>query len=197
MNKPFKYPIMLLATLALSIYSCNNSDSETNTKKDAEERNEEMLNRTGEADARYVVDAYADGMLEVQMAERVKDRLVSQEAKNVAEMMITEHTAMNNDMRALAEKKQISLPTQLTNMQQDDIDDVAEETGTDLDHAYTDKTVKMHKDAIDLFEKASNKANDAEIKSAFANGLPKLRSHLDMATTARDHAKEVKDQKKK
>ncbi|MDQ3110156.1 MAG: DUF4142 domain-containing protein [Bacteroidota bacterium] len=190
--------IMLLATLALATPSCTRTDdSETNTEKDAEKRNEEKFVRADEVDARYVVDAYADGMLEIQLAERVKDRLTTQEAKNTATMMITAHTAMNNDMRALAEKHQISLPTQLTNMQQDDIDDVAEETGIDLDAAYTDKTVKMHKDAIDMCEKATNKVNDPEIKNAFATALPMLRTHLDMATTARDQTKEMKDNKKK
>jgi putative membrane protein len=181
---------MLFATLAFTLPSCDRSDSETNTEKDAEKRNEEKFAREGERDADFVVDAYTDGMIEIRMAERVKGLLVTQDAKNVADMMITEHTAMNNDLRALATKKQISLPTELTRMQQDDIDDVADEAGINVDQEYLDKAVSMHRDAVDHAEKASSKANDTEVQSAFAAALPKLRSHLDMAKTARDRVNE-------
>jgi putative membrane protein len=177
---------MLIATLALTLPSCDQSNSETNTEKDADKRNEANLSNTMETDAKYMVDAYADGLMEIRMAERMKDRLTTDDAKHVAEMMITEHTAMGNEMRALAAQKQISLPTELTKNQQDDIDDCAKKTGIDLDKKYLDKTVSMHRNAIDLFEKGNDKANDADVKNAFATALPKLRSHLDMAITARD-----------
>lgn len=182
--------IMLFATLAFTLPSCSREDSETNTEKDADKRNEEKFAREGERDADFVVDAYTDAMIEIRMAERVKSMLITQEAKNVADMMITEHTAMNNDLRALATKKQISLPTELTRMQQDDIDDVADESGINIDQEYLDKAVSMHRDAIDHFEKASTKANDPEVQSVFAAALPKLRTHLDMAKTARDRVNE-------
>jgi putative membrane protein len=188
------YAVMLLATLAVTFPACNRpNDTDTNTEKDAEKRNDAKFSRADEVDADYVVNAYADGMCEIRLAERVKDRLTTQEAKDLAQMMITDHTAMGNEMRALATKNQISLPTELTKNQQDDIDDVAEKTGLDLDRAYATKTVSMHRDAIDLFERASTKVSDPEIKAAFANALPKLRSHLDMAQTTKDHVKDMKD----
>ncbi len=188
MNKLIKLSsmLMLIATLALTFPSCDRSNSETNTEKDADKRNEANLPNAMENDAKYVVDAYADGMMEIRMAERVQGRLLTDDAKHVAEMMIKEHTALNNEMRALAEQKQISLPTELTKNQQDDIDDCAKKTGIDLDKKYLDKTVSMHRNAIDLFEKANDKVNDADVRNAFATALPKLRNHLDMAVTARD-----------
>lgn len=187
MNKLIKlYSIMLFATLALTLPSCERSDSETNTEKDADKRNDEKFAREAERDADFVVDAYTDGMMEIRMAERVKGMLTTQDAKGVADMIISEHTAMNNDMRALATKKNISLPTELTKGQQDDIDDVAKKTGIDLDQKYLNNAVSMHRDAIDLFEKASKKTYDTDVRSAFSTGLPKLRTHLDMITAARD-----------
>ncbi|MEO5643913.1 MAG: DUF4142 domain-containing protein [Bacteroidia bacterium] len=196
MNKLIKLPIMLFATLALSFVSCDNNNSEGNTEKQADKRNEENLPNTMETDAKYVVDAYVGGMMEIRMAERVKDMLTTQDAKDIANMMITEHTAMGNDMRALAAKKQISLPTELTKNQQDDINDVADETGWDLDKEYLEATVSMHRDAVDLFEKAIDKTNDAEVKAQFSTGLPKLQNHLDMAKAARDKVKDMKKNNK-
>lgn len=194
MNKLIKLPVMLFATLALSLNSCSNN-SEGNTEKEADKRNEENLPNTMETDAKYVVDAYVDGMIEVRMAERVKDLLTTQEAKDVANMMITDHTALGNEMRAIATQKQISLPTELTKNQQDDIDDVAGETGIDMDKDYLDKAVSMHRDGIDLFEKAIEKVNDAEVKAVFSAGLPKLVHHLDMAKAARETVKNMSKNK--
>ncbi len=192
MNKLIKLSsIMLFATLALTLPSCKNGETETNTEKDADKLNEEKFARSAETDAKYVVDAYTDGMISIRLAERVKGMLTTQEAKGVAEMMITEHTAMNNDMRALATKKNISLPTELTKNQQDDIDDVAKKTGMDLDEKYLDKAVSMHRDAVDLCEKATEKVTDPEIQTAFAAGVPKLQTHLDMARSARDRVDEM------
>ena len=183
------YCILLLATLAIISPSCNRENSETNDKKDAENRNDQKFVKPDETDAKYVVDAYAAGMKEIRFSERVKDRLVSADAKNIAEMMITDHTALNDKMRALASDKQISLPTDLTQGEQDDLNDLLKKNGMDLDKAYIDGMVSDHKDAVDLFEKASTKANDAQIRDAFDDALPKIRMHLQMAQSAKDKMK--------
>jgi len=196
MNKLKFYSIMLFATLALTLPSCgDSSNSEGNTEKEADKLNDEKFGREAERDADFVVDAYTDGMIEIRLAERVKDRLTTQDAKDVAAMMITDHTAMGNDMRALATKKGISLPTELTKNQQEDIEDIAEETGIDLDKDYLDKAVSMHRDAVDLFEKGADKGTDGEVKAAFATGLPKIQHHLDMAKSARDRVRDMNNNK--
>ena len=46
--------------------------------------------------------------------------------------------------------------------------------------------VEGHEKAIEKIEKASEKANDADIRMWAANMLPTLRTHL-------DHAKQVKE----
>lgn len=181
--------IMLFTMLSVGMTSCDRDNSDANTKRDAENRNDQKFNNADETDAKFIVDAYASGMKEIRVSERVKDQLVTADARSLATMMIAEHTAMNDKMRTLAASKQISLPTELTTGEQNDIDDLAKKSGNDLDKAYTDALVSDHEDAEKLFDKASSKALDPEIRDIFEDNLPKIRMHLEMARTTRDKLK--------
>lgn len=178
--------IMLFTLLSVGITSCTRDNSETNTQKDAENRNDQKFNNADETDAKFIVDAYAAGMKEIRVSERVKDQLATADARSLATMMISEHTAINNKLRALAASKQISLPTDLTTGEENDINDLAKKSGNDLDKAYTNALISDHEDAVKLFDKASSNALDAEIRDLFEDNLPKIRMHLEMAKTTRD-----------
>jgi putative membrane protein len=157
--------------------------------KSAEESNNAKFDKAGEEDAQYVVNAYSDGLFEIRMAERIKDRASTSDVKELANSMITSHSKLNDDLAALAQRKQISLPQDLTAAQQSEIDRIAEKSGRDVDVAYVDKLVSMHKDAISLFEKVSANGNDPEIRTQFNAALPELRHHVDMAMNVQDRLK--------
>jgi putative membrane protein len=69
----------------------------------------------------------------------------------------------------------------VSNENKRDIDDLAEKTGNDFDKAFMRKMVNDHESTINLFEKASDKVSDPEVKTFVDNTLPKLRMHLDSA----------------
>lgn len=183
---------MLFVLFATGLSSCDRDNSETNTQKDAQNRNDQKFTKPGETDAEFVVEAYEAGMNEIRLSERVKDMLVTTDAKNLAAMMISGHTAINDEMRALAVSKQISLPTELTKGEEDDIEDIAKKSGNDLDKAYLSALVRDHENAEGLFDKASSKAEDPEIRDAFDDDLPKIRMHLEMAKAAKDKLDNLK-----
>jgi putative membrane protein len=49
--------------------------------------------------------------------------------------------------------------------------------------------VDDHKEDVDMFEKASNKGTDADVKAFAAKTLPVLRTHLDSAQAVNDGLK--------
>ncbi len=55
--------------------------------------------------------------------------------------------------------------------------------------AYMSMMVDDHQKDIDQFEKASNKANDANLKAFASKALPVLRMHLDSAKAINDGIK--------
>jgi putative membrane protein len=60
------------------------------------------------------------------------------------------------------------------------LDDKWMKAGKDLDEDYMEAMVSDHKDAVDLFEKAT-KSDDADIAAFAQKTLPTLQHHLDRA----------------
>lgn len=61
--------------------------------------------------------------------------------------------------------------------------DLQTKSGAEFDKDYVDVMVKDHKKAVDLFEKASKDAKDAEMKAFATETLPTLKSHLQAIET--------------
>lgn len=185
--KTLIFPVGIF-TAFLLLAGCDHQPSDP--KDLAEQRNEDKFStRASEKDAQFVVDAASAGMLEVGMSENAVSNASSSEVKKFAQQMIDAHRPKNEKIERLAKEKQISIPTVMTKDQVDEINELGKKTGNDYDMTYMDKQISMHKDVIALFERASKQAEDTELQEFFADALPDLRMHLDMATSVRDHLK--------
>jgi len=189
MYHTLKFLSVFMITLFLD-YSCNRDNSMSDAKQIAEDHNNaKFVDKASRTDAQYLVDAYSAGLVAINLAQRAKDLAVTTEVKNLAETMITAHTNLNADIAVLAARKQISIPDALNNDQTNEITSLCEKRGRDFDVAYTDKMMAAHKDAISLFEKASENATDKDIRDFFNTALPEVRSHLDMTMNVKDALK--------
>jgi putative membrane protein len=131
-------------------------------------------------DSEFMTKAASGGILEVQLGKEVTQRATSPEAKQAARMMVTDHTKANDELKALAVKKNITLPPTLGDDQKKVFDDVLAKKGTDLDKEYVKEMVKDHQEDIKAFTEASEKAGDPEIKALAAKTVPVLKMHLAM-----------------
>jgi putative membrane protein len=100
-------------------------------------------------------------------------------------MLIHDHTAANDKVKALAAQRNVTLPDGPGNDNQEKIDKLAKRTGKDFDKAFMDAMQSDHKKDIDMFKDASGKVNDADIKSFVDNTIPTLQMHLDSANAIR------------
>jgi len=182
----------LLATgLLLSATSCG---SKPDAVQEAQQTNEAKIDSTAlgnsgqdaaikedkEYDSEFMTKAASGGILEVQLGQEVTHRATSAEAKQAAQMMVTDHTKANNELKALAAKKGITLPPALGDDQKKVFDEVLAKKGTDLDKEYVKKMVKDHQEDIKEFTDAAAKAGDPEIKALAAKTVPVLKMHLAM-----------------
>ncbi len=173
--------------------SPNKTDNE-DSKEVAEDQNDAKFDDTKvENDAEFAVKAADGGMLEVKLGELAQQKGTSPEVKNLGKMMVDDHSKANEELKALAQTKNISLPTTLSEDCQKTYNDLAEKSGRDFDDAFTDHMVKDHKDDIDAFKKEAEKGDDPDLKSWAAGKISTLEHHLDMAKSAE---KAVDDAKK-
>ena len=133
-----------------------------------------------EFDTEFMTKAASGGMLEVQLGQAVAKAATTPQAKMVANHMIEDHTKVNNELKALAAKMNVTLPTTLGADAQSVYDDVTKKKGIEMDKEYLDKMESDHKDDIKEFEEASTKAASPELRAFATKTLPALREHLAM-----------------
>ena len=189
--KRFFVTLLSTATLLSAAVSCNSNDS----VKEAQQANEAKADSTTTAsaagnvqeknlnyDAEFMAKAASGGMLEVEMGKQVAARAVTPEAKQFAQQMVADHAKANAELMAIATKKNITLPTTLSDEHADVLKDVLDEKGIKLDQAYMKDMLEDHQEDVREFTDASVKATDPEIKAFAAKNVPVLQMHLDMVT---------------
>ncbi|MCF0069323.1 DUF4142 domain-containing protein [Dyadobacter sp. CY261] len=182
--------LLTFATVAM-LWSCGSSNS-TDTTEMADSTNEAMADSaettgTGtaaaEEDSDFAIEAANGGMTEVQLGEVAKQKGTNPKVKEFGEMMVTDHTKANNELKALAASKNITLPAAPNEEMQKATADISSKNGKDFDKAYIDQMVKDHQKTVELFEDGQKNVKDPEIKAFIDKTLPVLKSHLEHVKT--------------
>jgi putative membrane protein len=191
MKKQFISFAMLIASIAT--VSCNNDgDSNTDGTTTATATDSGATTGTGtgttataanlsETDRTFVMEAASGGMMEVELGRMASQAANSDRVKNFGNMMVQDHTNANNQLRAIASTKNITLPDTMMAKHRKHIDMLKTKTGREFDRAYMSMMVTDHNEDVNKFQVASNNATDADLKSFATNALPTLRMHLDSA----------------
>src|SRR5665213_379141 len=178
---------------ALMLSACNGNsntssaatDSTTNTMSSTDtSANNNMMSDTskmmvGDDAKNFSQDAAAGGMMEVELGKIAEKNSATQSIKDFGKMMVDDHSKINDELKSLASKKNVALPSTVTSDQQKDIDKLSKETGKDFDKDYVSMMIDDHKKDIDAFKKAGDKIQDADYKDFIIKALPTLQKHLD------------------
>lgn len=128
----------------------------------------------------FAEEASAKGIAEIETSKLALEKGSHAEVKKFAQTMIDDHTRANDELKALAEKKnlQVSDDAELMNKAKAMILQVRD--GENFDKAYANNQVVAHEQAIELYHKAAA-SDDAEVSAWAKKTLPKLEHHLEMA----------------
>lgn len=145
-------------------------------------------------DAKFAKCAAQDGLMKVKLAELALDKSKSADIKRHAQHMLDDHGQANKELKALAAKKNMTLPASLTEKQQKCYDKMAQIEPAKFDRKYANQMKCDHRKAISLFKKQAKKGEDAELTSWASAKVPTLEHHLDMWEAA---SKNLKDKDSK
>lgn len=160
---------VLAASLAATTFAAEPADTSTPAPSTDN-------SRMGHHDRAFFEKAAKAGMKEVAVSQAVMGNLTNQSVRDFANMMVTDHTAANNELMALAARKGIALPTNDTAK----LTEKWSEKGGNVDKKYMHEMVEDHEDAVKLFEHAS-KSDDPDVAAFAQKTLPTLQHHLGMA----------------
>lgn len=140
--------------------------------------------QTSKKDQDFLTKAAAGGLYEVQAGNLAQEKGRSPAVKSFGDMLIKDHSAANEELKALAAKKGVTLPTAPPDDKTKRLDKMAK--AKDFDKEFVEEVgLDDHKKDIKLFETASKGADDADVKAFAAKTLPTLKAH-------REHAEGMK-----
>jgi putative membrane protein len=139
-------------------------------------------------DEMFVLDVAKDGMAEVELGNLASEKATSDDVKKFAQRMVTDHGKANDELKTLAQSKNITLPAAVDAKAKATHDRLAELSGQVFERAYVQDMVAGHRKAIAAFKKESTSGKDPEVKAWATQTMPTIEEHLKMA---QDIAKNV------
>jgi len=202
--------ITILAVLlaAITLGACNNVDESRNSTSNSGPRKDSLpspdpprngvdangnatvnSNNAGATNAAAQNDALRNnfwttaaqgGTAEVELGKIAQTKAANTEVKNFARMMVEEHTKANNELKSLAAKRSITLPTTMNSGNQSTLTELQNLVGAEFDREYVTAMVDNHEADVQLFESQAADDSDPDAKAFAAKTLPTLKKHLDM-----------------
>ena len=132
-------------------------------------------------DQQFVNFVAQTDMLEAHLGQMVADHAASQEVKDYASMLVTDHTADYQNLTVLAAKDGFTIPTGLDAAHNKMIEPFDKLKGAAFDSRYIHTMIAGHTEAIETFTKEAADAQNADLKADASATLPTLHKHLDGA----------------
>ena len=132
-------------------------------------------------DRDFLSKAAQGGELEVKAGKLASQRASAPAVRSFGERMVTDHSAANDQLRALAASKQMPLPSDLTPEQQKLLGKLESLNGTEFDQSYAAMMVRDHTKDVGEFKHEAHAAKDPDVKAFATQTLPTLQHHLTMA----------------
>lgn len=186
------YYFMLGASILLGT-ACNDDASTAGDNDDSlnvanNAANDSTSLNSGDRD--FITDVVESDMTEIRIAQLAQQKAASAEVKQIAKTLENDHTASLNQLKDLASRKGLTLPTEEDNDGKELYNNLNEKTAKDFDREWIEKVMDKHDKAIKKFQdKAEDNNADADLKTWAASVLPKLRTHHDQLMASHNKMK--------
>ena len=164
------------SSLNSSAYNTSNS---MNSNMNSAMSNSSNSNGSASAVEDFLKEASQGGMAEVELGKLAATKATSADIKKFGQMMVDDHSKANSELKALAAKKGITLPTETDSSHKATIEDMKNLTGADFDKEYVENMYEDHKHDVAAFEEESSSNPDPDVKAFATKTLPVLRKHLE------------------
>lgn len=125
--------------------------------------------------------ASVSGIMEVRTAKLATMTTNNPKVKAFAQMMLNAHGTMNSDLARIVSAKGMHLTASPSADQNSFYDRLSAQTGSTFDRNFMNSQVKMHQEALKLFNQAKDDATDQDLKNFFTIGANHVSQHLAQA----------------
>ncbi len=135
---------------------------------------------TRDADKKFIADTAQDNMAEVNYAKLALQKSQDKNVRDFATKMISDHEMLAANMKPLAMKLGVKMPSGPEVMDHVKYDELKMKSGSSFDHAYVEAMVKDHRDDLQKMIDEENKTTNPELKLVVAKAEKVIRQHAEM-----------------
>jgi putative membrane protein len=153
-----------------------------------------VLKRGGWTDASILGFVGAANAGEVRESQLAAKKATNPAVKKYAQQLVTEHRALANEMRSLAQKLSVTPDTTDDDVHdamesaRDQIKDLTDKpAGADWDKKYIDNQIDDHKDVLDKLQDAAKNTSNADLRAAIEKATGKVQEHLTKAQSIKEN----------
>ena len=132
-------------------------------------------------DQKFVDMAAQTDMMEAHLGQMAADQALSQNVKDFAQTLVTDHTSDYQQLQAAATKAGATVPQGLDAAHNRMIAPFDHLKGAAFDHRFVSDMVSGHEKAVTAYKREASEAKNADIKAYATNALTGLQKHLDDA----------------
>jgi putative membrane protein len=128
-------------------------------------------------DLDFILKAASGGLEEVALGDLATQKAQSEQVKELAALIVKEHTTANQELMQVAGSKGIQVPNTTSTASQTVAASMSELSGQEFDLAYVLQQHGAHLAAVAMFDHAVNHAKDPDVKAFAEEYLPKIQAH--------------------
>lgn len=136
---------------------------------------------TATSDQAFLDLAAQTDMAEANLGQLAATNAASQQVKDYAQMLVSDHTADYSKLGALATKTNLTIPKSLDAKHQRLAGSFQKLKGAAFDRRYIQEMVSGHEAAIAAYDKESRDGQNADLKAYAKDTLPTLEKHKNAA----------------
>jgi putative membrane protein len=134
------------------------------------------------SDQQFVDFAAQTDMVEANLGQLAQNTAASQEVKDYAQTLVTDHTSDYNQLFTAAQQANLNVPNAIdAEHNKAMVDPFQKLKGAAFDRKYIQEMVAGHTKAIAVYKKEAADAQNPSIKNYAQTALPVLEKHLDGA----------------
>jgi putative membrane protein len=140
-------------------------------------------------DKKFLKEAATGGLIEVELGKLAAQKGSSDGVKKFGQKMVDDHGKANDQLKEVAAKSQVEVPSSIDSKHQSQIDKMSKLEGPAFDKAYIKNMVKDHDKDVAAFKLEAQNGQDPNVKQFAASTLPTLQEHQQMIKELKDQAK--------
>lgn len=162
------FGFLLLGILLIGFTACEDDEESPGETVSAQDRE-------------FAMQATYSNLAEIAMGQLALTETEDESIRQFAQMMVTEHTQVQDELRYLAESYDLEIPDTLNSEHQALHEELEQLEGYAFDSAYISSQVVAHQQAQQIFKKQIDQGENLDVVKLASSTLPHISAHLTQA----------------